>query len=483
MANPDSGGSVLLAGHHSALEVLHALLADATAAFPNTLGAAGLPATLEAFRSVYADVLPRFEAARLAGQERYEIAHHLMTGLQQYILWDDDSRQRLLHEALEEPAAPLPLEMHVFDGKAGWQPSLVYRGERWDATRLAEFGALLVDRGVMTPEAGDALAWVSEEVLDAGTLHLAGRKIAVLGGGAEMAPTRFWLEAGADVLWLDTEPPPRSWRELPGMAGRLYWPAGNVDLLARPREVFATLNAFADGNPLDLGLYAYAPGQARELRLTASMNALVNALAPELVASVTMLVSPTTPTALSPQDLATMRARFDARPGWQKMCARLALLGRGGGSVVAGDAAANRSVVAMQGASYQAAQYLGKTIMAERWARHGRLGLADANPLRVSANTAAITRTRSLSRPVFAAAFGGAAAFGIETLAPRQSRRLNGLLAIHDWLHPTLPVPGAVRVHGGIHTLPYPLGSALRVAAAIGFARSPRLLRGLIARS
>ncbi len=93
-----------------------------------------------------------------------------------------------------EPAAPLPLEMHVFDGKAGWQPSLVYRGERWDATRLAEFGALLVDRGVMTPEAGDALAWVSEEVLDAGTLHLAGRKIAVLGGGAEMAPTRFWLE-------------------------------------------------------------------------------------------------------------------------------------------------------------------------------------------------------------------------------------------------------------------------------------------------
>jgi hypothetical protein len=247
--------------------------------------------------------------------------------------------------------------------------------------------------------------------------------------------------------------------------------------------VFATLNAFADGNPLDLGLYAYAPGQARELRLTASMNALVNALAPELVASVTMLVSPTTPTALSSQDLATMRARFDARPGWQKMCARLALLGRGGGSAVAGDAAANRSVVAMQGASYQAAQYLGKTIMAERWARHGRLGLADANPLRVSANTAAITRTRSLSRPVFAAAFGGAAAFGIETLAPRQSRRLNGLLAIHDWLHPTLPVPGAVRVHGGIHTLPYPLGSALRVAAAIGFARSPRLLRGLIARS
>ena len=57
---------------------------------------------------------------------------------------------------------------------------------------------------------------------------------------------------------------------------------------------------------------------------------------------------------------------------------------------------------------------------------------------------------------------------------------LSGLLAVHDWLHPDLPVPGDVRVHGGIHLLPYPLGSALRVAAAFGFARSPRLLRGLV---
>jgi len=102
--------------------------------------------------------------------------------------------------------------------------------------------------------------------------------------------------------------------------------------------------------------------------------------------------------------------------------------------------------------------------------------------LRVSANTAAITRTRSMAHPVFAAAFGGAAAFGVETMTPRQSRRINGLLAVHDWLNPVLPRPGQVRVHGGIHTLPYPLEPALKVAAAIGFARSPRLLRGLMTR-
>ncbi|MEM7217946.1 MAG: hypothetical protein AAF515_06240 [Pseudomonadota bacterium] len=134
---------------------------------------------------------------------------------------------------------------------------------------------------------------------------------------------------------------------------------------------------------------------------------------------------------------------------------------------------ATRTVVPIQGLSYQAAQYLGKVLAAERWAGQG---------LRVSANTAAITRTRSLDHPVFAAAFGGAAAFGVETLTPRQSRRLNGLLAVADWLAEEAPRPGDVRVHGALHGLPYPLEKALRVAAAIGFARSPRLLAGLLRR-
>ena len=482
MSNDQADGQVLLAENRSASEVLHTLLAEAAAAFPDPFRTVSLPTDPDIFRTVYPDVLPRFEAARLASAERHEIARHVTAALQQHILWRADSGPRPLHEALAEPAAALPLKMHAFDGEPGWQPSLVYRGERWEATRLAELGALLVERGMVTADAGEALAWISREALDAGTLRLAGRKIAVLGGGAEMAPTRLWLESGADVLWLDTRPPPNSWRETQNLSGRLYWSEDSVDLLTKPQEVLATLIAFADGAPLDLGLYAYAPGKARELRLTTSMNAMVNALPRELIASVTMLVSPTTPAALSSQDMAAVRARIESRPLWESMCARIGMLGRGGGSVTVGKATTTRTVVAIQGASYQAAQYLGKVLIAECWAEHGQLAPADPQPLRVSANTAAITRTRSLAHPVFAAAFGGAAAFGVETLVPRQSRRLNGLLAVRDWLHPTLPTPGAVRVHGGIHTLPYPLGSALRVAAVIGFARSPRLLRGLIAK-
>jgi len=478
MYDPESRSQVALAKNQSALKVLHALLVDAVGAFPGALSSVALPSTLDTFRKRYPEVLPRFEAARLASPERDRISRHIVTALGQYIVWSDGSIERPLHVSLKDKTVPLTLVEHRFTGRPGWQPSLVFKGARWDIAQLGEFGEMLAEANVVTPQVAEAFAWVGQHLLEDDFIRLSGRRIAMLGAGAEMAPTRSWLEAGADVLWLDTQPPPKNWWGSSDMSGRLFWPADNADLLKRPHEVLATLIAFADGRPLDLGLYAYAPGQARELRLVASMNALVNAMPPELVASATLLVSPTTPTALSVQDRAAMSVRADTRPFWETLCAGLGLLG--GGSVSVEDAIATRTVVSTQGASYQAAQYLGKILMAECWASHGQLGTLQATPLRVSANTAAITRTRSLTHPVFAAAFIGAGVFGVDTLSPEQSRCLNGLLSLHDWMHPEMPVPGKTRVHGGIHTLPYPLEPALRIAAAIGFARSPNLLKGLV---
>lgn len=482
MSEPTAAGSVLLADGQSASALLHAVLAEAAAAFPAALGAARLPDQPQAFRRSYPDDLARFEAARVASAERSAIARHLAAAVQQRLVWADAAGSRPLMDALAEPARPLPLESHAGPAAPGWRPNLVYRGTRYGARELGELGATLVARAVVTPAAGAALARVGAQLLDGDALRLTGRRIVVLGGGAEMAPTRFWVEAGADVLWLDVAPPPAEWLADPQLAGHLYWPRGSVDLLARPQEVLATIEAFAGGGPVDLGLYAYAPGQARELRLTGTMNAIVNALPPELVASVTMLVSPTTATALDADDRTAMEARRAARPAWETLLSGLGLLGRGAGRIEVGDGAATRSVVTIQGASYQGAQYLGKVMMAECWSRHGAPQVDRPRPLRVSANTAAITRTRSLDHPVFAAAFGGAGAFGVETFTPRQSRRVNGLLAVADWLADEPPTPGAVRVHGGIHTLPYPLEPALRVAAGFGFARAPRLLRGLLRR-
>ena len=472
MVSANDQGAVALAGDRSALQLLHALLSDAASTFPDSLDVAQFPDSSNELRRVYAEALPRLEAARLASPACHDMAAHVVAGLGAQIVWRDDAGDRPLREALADEAEPLALRTHAFTGPPGWVPSVVYRGERWEADRLVELGALLVERNVATRSVGEGFEWISRAVLDGGGVNLSGRKIAVLGGGAEMAPTRFWLEAGADVLWLDTQPPPLSWQEAETMSGRLSWPEENVDLLAQPREALATLRSFAAGQSLDLGLYAYAPGQAREVRLTATMNALVDALSDDEVASVTMLVSPSTPTQLTADDMTAMEQRRATRPAWEAVLDACRLLGKGGVGATVNGATASRTVVTTQGASYQAAQYLGKTLVADAWSQRG---------LRVSANTAAITRTRSLAHPVFAAAFGGAAAFGVETLAPRQSRAINGLLSVRDWLSPELPTPGAVRVHGGIHTLPYPLEPALRVAAAIGFARSPRLLRGLVA--
>jgi len=54
---------------------------------------------------------------------------------------------------------------------------------------------------------------------------------------------------------------------------------------------------------------------------------------------------------------------------------------------------------------------------------------------------------------------------------------------MHDWMNSDPDSTIRQRVHGGIHPMPYQLQSALYIAAAIGFARRPLLLKGLFDRS
>ena len=474
MSELNSG--VQLLDNKSASAILYALLNDAIKAFPGELVIDAWPINLAVFRKLYVTLLPEFEAARLASSKRREIAHYLANAMQQQLVWmsaDTVQAAQTLQQRLSVVAEPLTLKQIRGTKDCAdvghWKPSFTYRGVLWED--FAALGFELAKRNVTSSAAAKALGWMGGQLPDNGELQLVGRKIAVLGAAAEMAPTELLLKTGADVLWIDRAPPPVEWLQSGEFSGTLHYPVQNADLLTQPNEILATLLTFANGDPIDLCLYAYAPGQAREMRLTGAMNALVNAMPRELIASVTMLVSPTTPTELQADDLAAMQSRRDQRPIWEAMLEALGLLGWGGGSVKKDQAAVVRTVVSIQGASYQVAQYFGKVLMAESWASQG---------LRISANTAAITKTRSLDHPVFAAAFGGAAALGVETFTPEQSQCLNGLLAIHDWLHEDLPVPGRLRVHGGIHTLPYPLEAALRPAAAIGFARSPALIAGLV---
>ena len=471
-------GQVVLAGEQPASQLLHGLLLGAVREFPSALSQAQLPQDPAAFRRDYPQCLPRFEACRLAALECDEIAAALVNGFNQSLQWQTETGIQTLADALTEVCAALPLQQHRFAAAPGWRPRLRYQQRDWGSEELTQLAEILAARGLISSAAAAALDWVAGHTAATGKVSLVGRKIAVLGAAAEMAPTRHWLQAGAEVLWLDTQPPPAEWFDAADLSGVLYWPESPVNLLTQPQALLATLVAFAAGQPLDLGLYAYAPGQAREVKLTGVMNALVDAMPPALIASVTLLVSPTTPTALTELDREAMQQRLQRRPLWEATLAAMGLLGRSEGAATvhgsAGEGCATQTVVGIQGASYQAAQYLAKVLTAAQWMRRGAF--------RVSANTAAITRTRSLSHPVFNAAFGGAGAFGIETMTPAQSRCLNGLLSVHDWLSAQSSAPGAARIHGGIHTLPYALEAALRVAASLGFARNPRLLAGLLKR-
>ena len=511
---PQLPGEVVLAEGRSGLQLLYEVIAAAKSHFSSELGDVTLPDNFQKMRGNYCEVVAMFEAARLASEQRFDIAKYMAECLQKLVVWRDAHGERSLVAELDRGYAEVEFNLHDFPGETGWQPTVNYRGELWSGEHLTQLGKTMLADGMITAAAAAGFARMAETLGNARnssvshatqrSLDLSDRRIVVLGAGAEMAPTELWLQAGADVLWLDTVPPPAAWLDSKTLSGRLYWPKQNIDLLTQPQQAMASIITFAGGGLVDIGLYAYAPGRGREIRLTQAMNTIIDSLPRDIIGSITMLVSPTTPTHLSSQDVSKLNSRIAARPWWQKLLAGVGLLGKDNAVFKSklGGVSVSHSGVSIQGASYQAAQYLGKVIYAENWADRGQIQdqqfevgqlegheenpeeidetLILPKPLRVSANTAAITRTASLAHPLFLAAFVGASHFSVETLSPEQSRTLNGLLAVRDWLDNELPRPGAVRVHGGIHTMAQDLESALRVAAVIGFVRSPKLLLGLL---
>ncbi len=487
---PDLG--VDLPSGLSASAAFHRILAGVVGAHPEAFASAGFPEDPALFRKGYPDALCRLEAARISRPERAELARAFAHASHETLVVRDEHGEVPLVEALRATADPLPIEVVETSGSGRYAPVVFQAANSLRGDSIRGFARGLVARGEASEEVATAIDWLLDQGLDeAGELDLSGRRIAVLGAGAELAPTLQWLAAGADVLWIDLTPPPDVVAKDSALSGRLYHVQGGADLLAQPCEVRATLEAFAEAGPIDIGLYGYAPGRGREWRLAAAMNAIVDALPREAVRTVTLLISPTSPAARTEAENQGEQERHKDRGAWQAALSAIGVLGSGAGASGSGAHAINRSVVSIQGASYQAAQLLEKWWTAEAWA-------TDTQPLHVSANVAGITRTRSLDHPVFVAAFAGASAFGVETYAPETTRTLMALLAARDWLDPGAPgsptrahaspaaravALSAVRVHGGLYVLPAPLEPALRVAAAIGMARNPRLIARLFGRS
>ena len=483
--------SVVLPRGHTGSSLFHAILLQAVARFPGALASVQLPASAGAFKRDYGRLLAGFEAARAGAAERAEIARFMYVRTQEELCFGNEDARVPLATYLREHLPPPRLEQATLTGRPGLRAEIPLDGKLYAGSAIAELAEELFAAHQLTDAARRALTWVAEHARDRGGLiDLRGQRFVLLGAGAELASTRLLLAAGADVLWVDVTPPFRSLTDVNDLSGTISRAPGESDLLAHPREIAAAIRSFAGGQPVHVGMFAYAPGASKEWRLGAAMNAIVSSLEPEIVRSVALLISPTMPTLLSEESLRAIQLRREGASAWQRALERVGAI-EGPGFVRRGAVHVNRSTVSLQGLSYQAAQYLSKLAAAETYAVYGAGLGGEAAPITVSANVAGITRTRSLAHPLFELAFAGASRFGVRIFKPETTRALNGLLMLHDLLNPAAPgareqVASSPRdkasqavsqqVHGGIATLPYVLEGVIRAAALVGLASKPTLL-------
>lgn len=489
MTQEHAAQGVVLPEGHTGSSLFHAVLADATAAFPIVFAGARFPGDAKTFKAHYGSALARFEAARVASEQRVEIARFIVRRTQEALLFRNAQGAVPLREQLSTRAPAVNLSRMRLGGSPGLDLTLPFEGKIVRGRELLGVFNQLLEQGHMTQAAHAALSAMVDRFTQAGgTLDLRGQRFVLLGAGAELAPARMLLRAGASVLWVDLADPARALAGEDELSGVLVRSPEARNLLEQPREIAAAIEQFAAEGPVHVGMFAYAGGASQEWRLGAAMHAITASLDPALVRSVALLVSPTTPSVLTADTLRAAELRLERAPKLQRSLAALGVLSRPGhhqafpeGPCVA------LATVALQGLSYQAAQYISKIAAAETYAIYGTRFHDDGErPVAVSANVAGITRTRSLSHPLFEAAFAGAHHFGVRIFEAATTRALSGLLMLHDLLEPSAnaelvpPARAAAlhtrQVHGGIYGLPYVLEGVIRSAAVLGLSRHPTLL-------
>ena len=492
LVKPDNAEGVLLPEGETGSSFFHGILQGAVDHFPDELRLAKLPKDARIFKRTYGDAVVRFESARLGSARRVEIARHLSRSTAASLRLSEGGQKAPLAEALETAVAAPAVETRVLRGKVGLRAEVPLEGVVHAGRDILPLLDRLYAAHHLTGAARDGVRWIVEHIADAGgTLDLSDHRFAILGAAAELSPAPLLLAAGATVLWVDVTSPDSFLARFPELAGTIVHAPLGDDLLGKPRSVAASLRRFAQAGPVHVGLFAYAPGASRELRIAAVMTELVRSVGPEVVKSVSLFISPTSPGELQSDDAAVVEERLRTPKGWQRALEIVHALPKPG---YHGDgvSAVSRAVMEMQGPGYQAAQYLAKIIAAEVLATDGLGGDEDrASPISVSANVAGITNTRSLAHPLFQLGFVGAPLFGVRIFEPDTTRALSGLLMLHDLLNPAAPGHAerafetprdrarAVRseqVHGGVYDMPWIFEPTVRAAAIIGMTRRPSLL-------
>jgi hypothetical protein len=420
------------------------------------------------------------EAGLLSSAAAVGIARNGLACLYEQMRYSTMDGELPLAAAATLPVAT-PLETVAITGTGEVEPELIlpYHGDRLRGPDLHRRLDSWVAAGIIEPSCAEAVRLVAA---NPEWLSLAGRRVVVLGAGAEMSPMTALLRWGADVVAVDL-PRPAIWQHLVTTAnryaGRMHVPAEpyghdlrggtgmGVDLLHDSHRVAAWLGELE--GPLVVGNYVYADG-AKHVQVTAAVDVLAQHLSerrPDI--TLAFLATPTDVFAVPPEAVAEANRRWDAHVGIGRVRRPLRMLS--GGRLLARNyppgaaPGINDSLVPQQGPNYALAKRL------QRW--RATQTRADGRP--VSLLVAPATRTRSVVKNrLLAAAFAGAHRFGIEIFEPATSNTLMAALLVHDLCaqrpvteHPWQDEAFAA-AHGGLWRQPYAPRSVLGIAVLLG---------------
>ncbi|MCQ4121874.1 hypothetical protein [Rhodococcus tibetensis] len=361
-------------------------------------------------------------------------------------------------------------------GRPVMQLQVPYRGRQLAGSALLDQLDVWVAEGTGEPSFRDAIARV---VAHPEWLPAPGRRIVLIGAGAELSPLAPLTTWGADVLAIDVAGSDL-WRRIGDLAGAgagtVQWPlrpdgTPGLDVTSHLRELTAWLNQAADDAPLVLGMYAYADRGAH-VRVTMAVDLMATHLCtvnPET--SLSYLATPTDAFVVPREVVHAGHAAWRDRGAlkhlqWLARCASRGALFQPSYTTLHENGTGIADIlVPQQGPSYALAKRL------QRW--RGIIAEHDGHP--VSFNVAPASWTRSVTRNrVLAAAYRGARHFRVEVFEPDTCRVLMAALLVHDLHHRpgTRPHPEALfsdqALHGGLWRSAYEPKSALGFAALLG---------------
>jgi hypothetical protein len=455
---------------------------------------------IDPMREIVVSAAQTPDSAIIISQSGLDSAHRRF----QFTRGDNDIS---LDQVMSEPGNPI--ESVTVIGRAAREEelSIPYQGRRLFGSELRKQVDTWVKDGIAEPTFGQAIHLLMD---NPEWLDLSDTDIAVLGAGAEMAPTRSLLRWGARIHALDL-PRPDIWQRLiditratpgslrvpisPNAYGEISMVTGGtihaeddhviaqaagIDMLNQPAEIAQWIDQI-DGQFV-LGNYTYADGAIHAL-LSMSADAIFLQLSRHRQdITLAFLATPTDVFMVPMECVLESRERWKKRGVTGFLQSPLRAFGQFEpnypDTYTSADGVSmglNDSLVIQQGPNYLLAKRL------QRW----RALVARSQGFPVSLNLAPATRTQSVVKNrALAAAYAGAGRFGVEVFEPATSTALMAAMLVHDLrnphsaANPQTPLHNPMDLfsiganHGGLWRSAYAPRSVLGIAAVLGMFES-----------